>query len=113
MPIYEQAYRRYEARAALRQLRFWPITRESLRLVLVKRWFLGLLGMAGVPFLWRVGQIFLVTRFPEASRIAPVDGRLFGEFLNGQLVPLLLITIFGGSGLIANDLRSGAILVYL
>ena len=29
MPIYEQTYRRYEARAPLTQLRFWPITREA------------------------------------------------------------------------------------
>jgi ABC-2 type transport system permease protein len=113
MPIYDQAYRKYEARGALRQLRFWPITREGLRLVLVKRWFLALLAVAWLPMVVRVVQIFIVTRYPEASRIAPVDGRLFGEFLNGQIAPLLLITIFGGSGLIAGDLRSGAILVYL
>src|SRR5262249_19882341 len=112
-PIYEQAYRRYEARGALRRLRFWPITREGLRLVLVKRWFLVLLGMALVPMLFRVGQIFLFTRVPEAGRIAPVDGRLVGEYLNGQIFSLLLISIFSGSGLVAEDLRSGAILVYL
>ena len=113
MPIYEQTYRRYEARGPLRVVRFWPITREALRLVLAKRAFLGLLLIGWVPMLVRVVQIYIVTRFPEAGRILPIDGKLFGEFLNQQMGLSLLLTIFGGAGLIANDLRTGAILVYL
>lgn len=113
MPIYEQSYRRYEARAPLRKLRFWPITREALRMILARRAFLGLLAVAFGPFLFRVGQIYVVTRFPEAGRVLPVDGRLFGDFLSGQLVFTLLLSVFGGAGLVANDLRSGAIVVYL
>ncbi|MEE8218574.1 MAG: ABC transporter permease subunit [Vicinamibacteria bacterium] len=113
MPIYDQGYRRYEARAPLHQLRFWPIMREALRLVLSKRAFLGLLAVSFIPFLVRVGQIYIVTRFPEAGRVLPVDGRLFGNFLNQQIGFTILLSIFGASGLIANDLRTGAILVYL
>ena len=113
MPIYEQSYRRYEARGPLSTVRFWPITREGLRLVLVRRAFLGLLALSWLPFLVRVIQVYVVTRFPEANRVLPIDGRLFGEFLGQQLTFNILLTIFGGSGLIANDLRTGAILVYL
>jgi ABC-2 type transport system permease protein len=61
----------------------------------------------------RVVQIYVVTRFPEANRVLPVDGRLFGEFLNQQIVFTVFLSIFGGAGLIANDLRTGAILAYL
>ncbi len=113
MPIYEQAYRKYEAREGLRQVRFWPITREALRLVLAKRAFIGLMVLSALPFVVRVVQVYVVTRFPEAGRVLPVDGRLFGDFLNQQIGFTILISIFGGSGLIANDLRTGAILVYL
>jgi ABC-2 type transport system permease protein len=113
MPIYEQTYRRYEARAPLRKVRFWPITREALRLVLSRRAFLGLLLIAWGQFLFRVIQIYIVTRFPEAGRVLPIDGRMFGQFLNIQTLFTLLLSIFGGAGLIANDLRTGAILVYL
>ena len=42
MPIYEQTYRRYEARAPLRTARFWPITREALRLIYSKKAFIFL-----------------------------------------------------------------------
>ena len=113
MPIYDQGYRRYEARGPLRKARFWPITREALRLVLAKRAFLGLLAAAFMPFVGRVIQIYIVTRFPEAGRILPVDGRLFGDFLNQQIGFTILLSIFGASGLVANDLRTGAILAYL
>ncbi len=113
MPIYDQGYRRYEARAPLRKARFWPITREALRLVLSKRAFLGLIAAAFLPFVVRVIQIYIVTRFPEAGRILPVDGRLFGDFLNQQVGFTILLSIFGASGLVANDLRTGAILAYL
>jgi ABC-2 type transport system permease protein len=113
MPIYDQGYRRYEAREPLHQIRFWPITREALRLILSKRAFLGLLAVSFLPFVVRVIQVYVVTRFPEAGRVLPVDGRLFGDFLNQQIGFTILLSIFGASGLIANDLRTGAILVYL
>jgi ABC-2 type transport system permease protein len=113
VPIYEQSYRRHEARGPLRRLRSWPITREGLRLILVRRAFLGLLALAWIPFLVRVIQIYVVTRFPGAGRVLPVDGRLFGQFLNQQIGFTVLLTVFGGAGLVANDLRTGAILVYL
>jgi ABC-type transport system involved in multi-copper enzyme maturation permease subunit len=61
----------------------------------------------------RVIQIYIVTRFPEAGRVLPIDGRLFGDFLNQQIGFTLLLSIFGASGLVANDLRTGAILAYL
>ena len=113
MPIYDQAYRRYEAREPLRRARFWPITREALRLILVRRWFLALLVAAWLPFLVEVIRVYVVTRFPDISRILPVDGRLFGELLSWQAFFTMFIAIFAGAGLIANDLRTGAILVYL
>jgi len=113
MPIYDQAYRKYEARSPLRAARFWPITREALRLILAKRAFIGLLIFSWTPFLFRVGQIWLFTQFPESGRILPVDGRLFGEFLNQQVGLTIILSVFGGAGLVANDLRTGAILVYL
>ena len=61
----------------------------------------------------RVIHVYVVTRFPEAGRVLPIDGRMFGQFLGIQTVFILFISIFGGAGLIANDLRTGAILVYL
>ncbi len=113
MPIYEQTYRRYEAREPLRRLRFWPITREGLRLVLAKRTFLLLMILCLLPLAFYVIQVFIVTGFPQAASLLAVDSSLFGRFLNGQIVPAMLLAIFGGAGLVAGDLRSGAMLAYL
>ena len=111
--IYDQAYRRYEARGPLRVLRFWPITREGLSLVLAKRAFLLLLGFSAIPLIVRAIIIFVGTQFPQVNQVVPMDGRMFGEFLNQQIGFTLLVSVFGGAGLVANDLRTGAILVYL
>jgi len=113
MPVYDQSYRSHEARGPLRQIRFWPILREGLRLLLARRALLILGMLAWLPMVARVIQVYVVTRFPEAGRVLPVDGRLFGEFLNQQLGFVLLLLIFSGAGLIAEDLRSGAIIVDL
>jgi ABC-2 type transport system permease protein len=113
MPIYEQKYRKYDARAPLREARFWPITREALRMLLVRKAYLALLAVSWLPFLVRSIQIYFVTRFPQAEQALPIDGAMFGEFLHWQIFFTVLIVIFGGAGLVANDLRSGAILVYL
>jgi ABC-2 type transport system permease protein len=113
MPIYEQSYRRHEARAPLRSVRFWPITREALRLILVKRAFLGLLAMGWLPFIGFTIFVYAVTQFPQAERVLPIDGELFARFFQFQMPMVFLLTTFGGAGLIANDLRTGAILVYL
>ena len=112
MPIFDQGYRRYEARGPLRQVRFWPITREALRLILVRRAFLALLAVGWLPFIGFVILVYVVTRFPEAGHVLPVDGRLFGEFLisSGLHDPAVDVR---ASELVANDLRTGAILVYL
>ena len=81
-------------------------------MILARRAFVILLLSCFVPFVVRVVQVYLFTRFPEVGRVLPVDGRLFGEFLNQQIGLTVLLSIFGGAGLVANDLRTGAILVY-
>jgi ABC-2 type transport system permease protein len=113
MPIYDQAYRRYEARGPLRTLRSWPIMREALRLILAKRVFLGLLVMAWVPFVGFVIYIWALTQFPQAEKMFPVGGAVFARFFHWQELLVLILTAFAGAGLVANDLRTGAILVYL
>jgi ABC-2 type transport system permease protein len=81
--------------------------------VLVRRWFLVLLALSFTPFVVRVGQIYLTLSNPQLNQLLPIDGRLFGEFLGQQIGFTLLLSIFGASGLVANDLRTGAILAYL
>ena len=113
MPVYDRSYRRYQARAPLRSVRFWPITREALRLILARRAFLLLLMGAWLPFLGHAAFIYGVTQFPDVGRVAPIDGRLFLQLFEFQKYAVIVVTIFAGAGLVSTDLRTGAILVYL
>jgi ABC-type transport system involved in multi-copper enzyme maturation permease subunit len=112
MPIYDASYRRYEARAPLRSWRFWPITREALRRIVASRTLLLLLLVSWIPFLFRVAQVFVAARMPELAPLLAVDARLFDSFLGLQVYFALMLTLFGGAGLIANDLNSGGLLLY-
>ena len=103
MPIYDQSYRSHTARGPLHRVRFWPITREGLRLLLAKRALLLLGMLAWLPFVVFVGILFVAARFPEAGSLLALDGTLFGQFLSWQTGFVLLLTIFGGAGLIAED----------
>jgi ABC-2 type transport system permease protein len=117
VPIYEQAYRKYEAREALRTMRSWPITREALRLLLSKRAFDALIVLAWLPFLGFVIYVWALTQFGTVAEgmasALPRGGAVFAQFFKWQTLLGLLLTTFGGAGLVANDLRTGAILVYL
>ena len=113
MPIYDQGYRRYVARSPLHRARFWPITREGLSLLLAKRLFVLLLFASLVPAIAGTLWIYTATRFPQAERLLPIEGQLFGQILKYQMLFGILLTLFGASGAIAHDLRSGALLVYL
>jgi ABC-2 type transport system permease protein len=113
MPIYDQRYRRYVGRSPLHRVRFWPITREGLSLLLQKRLFILLLFSSLVPSIISAIGVYIATRFPEAGRLLPIDGQLFGHVLKWQMLFGILLSLFGASGAIAHDLRSGAMLVYL
>jgi ABC-type transport system involved in multi-copper enzyme maturation permease subunit len=113
MPIYDQGYRGYEARQPLRRIRFWPITREAARALSKRPALLVLAMLAWLPLVARLVQVFVVSHVPAVSEVMSLDTQLFGQFLHWQSYLAVLLTIFGASGLIATDLRSGGILVYL
>lgn len=111
--IYEQHYRRLDAPNPLRKHRWIPIAREGLKALFGLRAFLGLIAIAWLPVLIRLVQVYFTTRFPEARRIVPVDDKLFCDFLGQQMPWILLMSAFAGAGLIANDMRTGGLLLYL
>lgn len=111
--IYEQHYRRLDASIPLRNRRWIPIAREGLKALFALRAYLGLIAIAWVPVLIRLVQVYFTTRFPEARRIVPVDDKLFCDFLGQQIPWMLLMSALAGAGLIANDMRTGGLLLYL
>lgn len=112
MPIHDQGYRRYTGVRAPSGRAWSVIARAGVRTLLSKRAFLGLLLLSWVPFLVRAVQIYAAANLPQAEFLAP-DARMFRQFLDQQEVFLFFITVYAGTGLIANDRRANALQIYL
>lgn len=112
MPIHDQGYRRYAGRRDTHGRIWWVIARAGIMERLRERKFLGLLLVAWAPFLVRAVQMYIASNVAQASFLAPT-AETFREFLTQQRVFVFFITIFVGSGLIANDRRANALQIYL
>jgi ABC-2 type transport system permease protein len=112
MPIHDQGYRRYAGTRA-RAGRAWSvIAKAGVRTLFARRAFIGLLLLSWVPFVVRAVQLYAATNLPQAQFLAP-DARMFRQFLGQQEIWLFFITVYAGTGLIANDRRANALQIYL
>ncbi len=120
MPIHTQDYRHWEGTLKPHNaMRWWVITKAELKL-LAQRKFVRLI-VAIPPTIYVLVHavlIYLGNQFPEGLPFE-IDKAFFHRFffsfrfvfLSGFLVAL--VTIFGGSGLIATDLKNNALSLYL
>jgi len=112
MPIHDQGYRRYEGRREPHGRRWWVIARAGIMERLRERKFLGLLLFASVPFFVRTVMLYLGSNVPQATFLEATPST-FREFLDQQSIFVFFISIYVGSGLIANDRRANALQIYL
>ncbi|HVT48642.1 MAG TPA: ABC transporter permease subunit [Vicinamibacterales bacterium] len=112
-PVHDQSYRHYDgARQPLG--RAWlVILGQGLRALLRRRALVALVVLAWVPFLVRTVQIYVVAAYPQAQAVLSVTPRTFQRFVELQSVFAFFVTVYAGSGLIANDRRANALQVYL
>ena len=112
MPIHDQGYRRYGGRRAARGHSWAVIAAAGIRTFLSKRAFLGLLLISWFPFFVRAVQIYAAANLPQAAFLKPT-AETFRQFLDQQEIFVFFITVYVGSGLIANDRRANALQIYL
>ena len=112
MPIHDRGYRRYRRRRERHGRAWWVIARAGLLERVRERRFLALLLFAWSPFVVRAVQIYVSASFTQASFLAPSAGT-FREFLDQQSLFIFFVTMYAGSGLIANDRRANALQIYL
>jgi ABC-type transport system involved in multi-copper enzyme maturation permease subunit len=112
VPIHDQGYRRYGGGRVPRGQTWMVIAAAGLRTFAGKRVLLGLLLLAWLPFFARVLQIYAVANLPQAAFLA-LTPETFRQFLQQQQVFAFFITVYVGSGLIANDRRANALQIYL
>ena len=112
MPIHDQGYRRYGGRREPHGRTWWVIARAGIMERLRERRFLALLIVAWAPFVVRSVQMYVASNFSQAAFLAP-SAAMFREFFGQQGIFVFFVTIYVGSGLIANDRRANALQIYL
>jgi ABC-type transport system involved in multi-copper enzyme maturation permease subunit len=112
-PIHDQSYRRYEGTRQPPGRGWSVITWTGILTLLSRRIFLAVMLIAWVPFIVRAVQIYVVTMYPTIRQAAPVDAKMFQNFLEQQGLFVYFVTIYVGAGLIANDRRANALQIYL
>jgi ABC-2 type transport system permease protein len=115
MPIHRERYRRREGGVDLRGGAWAVIATNGLRSLVRKRAFLFLMILAWIPVIVRGVQIWAAANVPGMSQIGmlAISARTFRDFLNQQEPLVFFITVYAGSGLIADDIRANALQLYL
>ena len=112
MPIHDQGYRRYGGDKIANGRAWLVIAGAGIKTFITRRAFLGLLLASWMPFFARALQMYASANLPQASFLA-LTPETFREFLEQQAIFVFFITVYVGSGLIANDRRANALQIYL
>lgn len=115
MPIHRERYRRREGGIDLRGRAWMVIAVNGLRILARRRAFLFLMILAWIPAIVRAVQIYAAANLPSVAQTGflAITARTFRDFMNQQEPFVFFITVYAGSGLIADDLRARALQLYL
>ncbi|MFC2173577.1 ABC transporter permease subunit [Acidobacteriota bacterium] len=126
MPIYDQSYRHWEGTLKSRTFRWWVIASRGIRNATKKRIFMFLLFLALIMFVLSAAYIIATTGFfgtiatkyglsiPDRLILELEDyPRFFEFFLGRQTIFIVILTLYAGASLIANDMRGNALVFYL
>jgi hypothetical protein len=121
MPVFEQSYARWTPGDGSR-VRWWPIVRREIQLLLAQRVFRILLIVAAMPTLVSLLQIYSVNKLAadpdsELARALRtvsivIDGEFFFQFLQIQTYFVFVLLLYASSGLVCDDIRLNLVEVY-
>jgi ABC-2 type transport system permease protein len=112
MPIHRERYRRRDGGVDVRGKAWVVICVQGLRALIKRRPFVYLMLVAWIPCIVRGVQIYVAANFPQAAFLE-ISARTFRDFLDQQELFVFFITVYAGSGLIADDIRANALQLYL
>ena len=110
MPIYDQTYRPYRGTFEPHTMRWWTIAKAGLKHYLSRKLFLVFIFISTIPAIVRGVLIWLSH---QTAGFMVIDANFFRGYLSWQGPFLLLICIWPGAILIARDLKTNAIQLYL
>ncbi len=120
MPIHDQSYRHWGGQLKpYTSMRWWVITKAELKFIAQRKLVRFIVAIPPVIYILAHGVfIYAIDRLPQVRVPWQIDARFFNQFLlrvepipSGLFIGLL--GVFGGAGLIANDLKYNALQIYL
>jgi ABC-2 type transport system permease protein len=120
-PIADLSYRNYDGPLLTRKARWWIVALNTLRLAKQKKGFWISAAISVLPYLIIVLQLYLQSRTQTPGGINPFENSSPGQRFASNFFQaysfqgffLFIIALMVGSGSIALDNRSNALLVYL
>jgi len=112
-PIHDQSYRRYAGSREAMGRAWAVIASAGIRGMLAKKMFLLVLIGAWIPVLVFTVRIWFAVSYPQAGQLFGVTPAMFQQFIEIQTFFIFCVTVYVGSGLIANDRRANALQIYL
>ncbi len=121
MSIREKGYFHWDGEFVQKKLLWWPITRYGIKLTFKKKFFKLVYALALVPAIVFLVGIYLEERIEDFrfmmdgnSQLLKVDPTLFKTYLCNEflLFMTIIILVFAGAGLIADDLKYNSLQLY-
>jgi hypothetical protein len=113
MPIHDQSYRHYGGGRAVAGRAWTVIASAGIRTFLRRRVMLGVLFASQGWFIGYAIWFFFAANYPQTVSWAAPTADAFRSFLEHQEFFVFVVTVYIGSGLIANDRRANALQIYL
>jgi ABC-2 type transport system permease protein len=122
--VASERYRGWSARLRPAWFACWPIALTGLRLVLRRKLFWVLLGLAAIQFLLAFATIYLKAQIAvenpgfrqfldQVLKSMTGAGRTYRDFMFAQGTVTILMLAFAGELLVGNDYRQGGLTFYL
>jgi len=121
MSIREKGYFHWDGEFVQKKLLWWPITRYGIKLTFKKKFFKFAYALALVPAIVFLVGIYLAERIEDFrfmmdgnSQLLKVDPALFKTYLSNEFLMfmIIIILVFAGAGLIADDLKYNSLQLY-
>ena len=114
MPIHDHSYRHWKGELKSHGFRWWVITKEGLRIILRRKLFLlFILAPPAIHFFATGAIVYGVNIYGTLfGDLSIINAKFLFDFLTRQSFSIVLICVFGGAGLIANDLKNNALQFY-
>ena len=111
MPIHDLSYRHWDGPLRGAGSRWRVIAEAGIRLLLARRKFTAMLMLAWAPALVQAGILYFALTDVQVVDMA-IGAQFFQISMAVQFLPLVLVMVWAGSGLIAGDLAAQALPLY-